>query len=69
MGFLLGFFDKTQKPNLAQKKIGFFPSLMYTGLRAFLPLKSLIIKYLILKRSKVTSTLFAIKSQIALVLV
>ena len=27
MGFLLGFFDKTQKPNPAPKKIGFFPSL------------------------------------------
>ena len=24
MGFLLGFFDKTQKPNPAPKKIGFF---------------------------------------------
>jgi len=28
MGFLLVFFDKTQKPNPAPKKIGFFPSLV-----------------------------------------
>jgi len=29
MGFLLVFFDKTQKPNPAPKKIGFFPSLIF----------------------------------------
>jgi len=27
MGFLLGLFDKTEKPNPAPKKIGVFPSL------------------------------------------
>ena len=37
MGFLLGFFDKTQKPNPVPKKIGFFPSLAYISFEAMSP--------------------------------